>query len=115
MGKSEWVPSVLLEALPRHMNPAASLLLVGRGCGKCLVLLMPTFNFMPACGCSSSASASESTGCPEYSFSPGSAIQAQQGSYSFFPADTFPHPPGRGRGLFTLSTLALAVIIVFER
>lgn len=56
MGKSEWVPSVLLlEALPGHMNPAASLLLVGRGVRESVWPSDADFNFMPACGCSSSS------------------------------------------------------------
>jgi len=54
--KFDGVPSVLLlEGLPGHMNPAASLLLVGRGVRGSVLPSDADFNFMPTCGCSSSS------------------------------------------------------------
>lgn len=88
------------------MNPAASLLLVGRGVRESVWLSDAEFNFMPACGCSSSSQPREHMLSWVVSL-----VQPRKPSRGLqLPCRRISTPPGRGRGLFTLSNLALAVL-----
>ena len=120
LGASPWEvwrgPSVLLlEGLPGNASPAARLLSVGSGVRGGGLPADADFNFtlrlwmyQLACGCTSSSQPRRHTlSWVQFLWF---SHPSPAGVCRLLPCRCLPTPPIRGRGLFILSTLALAVL-----